>query len=88
MHEADLRESTQLGCPICYEAFPQLIGAITWEHHGSAVHHGRLPYAPEVRIQVRREAYLQALDRAQAEQNVEEIQALTEQLRLLESTSR
>ena len=85
LHEAELRGSTHVGCPLCYETFPELIGTIVWEHQRSAVHHGRVPYSPEVRFHIRREAYLNALEKARLDNQQEEVKFLTDLLRLLDS---
>lgn len=80
---AELIGSTGVGCPACYDVFPQFIGHGIWEQQGCLAHQGKGPNTDP--NESRSQAYKNAILKAREEGRGEDVQVFHDLLRLLES---
>jgi protein-arginine kinase activator protein McsA len=81
--EAEIANSTNVGCQLCYTTFPSLVSSIIWRFQGSTVHHGQVPSSADLRFEARSVTYQEALQKAENEGRTEDVSILTDLLRLL-----
>lgn len=79
----ELAGSTSIGCPMCYEVFPQLVGLTIWEQQGCTVHQGKTPHTEQMELRIA--TYKEAIAKAQSEGRGEDAQVFTDLLGLLQS---
>lgn len=84
MFWAELAGSTTVGCPLCYETFPQLLSPTIWEQQGGTVHHGKTPPLPQRQTVSRVTMYKEAIVKAQSEGRTQDAQVFIDLLRLLQ----
>lgn len=83
LHEAEIANSTNVGCELCYETFPHVLSPIIWEYQGSTVHHGHSPQTAQLRLEARISTYQEAIEKAEEEGRQDEAAVLQDLLRLL-----
>lgn len=76
-----------LGCAHCYTVFFDLLSPLVWKYQGSTVYHGKHPKPRPSVTKARSAAYQEALERAQKEGRLADVEVLKDLLNLLRDES-